>query len=241
MTRKTNRRSRAILLVLVVVALATAGLVYAHWTETLKVDALAASGAMTLRVTAANTDDDGSQNGWDNVCTADTGGGTNYDRWGATSSNDPSSYCGSAGYATPRYDKDVARCRVTGTVGLTSTVSVENAYPGYHCTIRQTAQNVGTIPMKNQATRVYACGPGADCSSFPTNFVALTYVRATDTFSYDSGDGDPDFELIMQQNPEGVCGSQFDPGASFGSRVTFHVLQDAAQAPATRCASSWKR
>jgi hypothetical protein len=224
MTLWTRRRSRAILLVLVVMALATAGLVYAHWTDTLQVNAQVNTGNATLTVSTANTDDDGVGNGWDGP---DNGSGTEYDRWGTSSSNDPSSYT-APGVGT-RYTKDVARCRATGTVGQTSTVLVENAYPSYHCTIRQTVQNTGSIPLKNQATRVYACGPGLDCSNYPVNFVAVPYSSVTDSFAYDSGDGDPDFELVMQHNPDGVCGYQFDPGRIFQSAVTFHVLQDAAQ------------
>lgn len=235
---KHRSRSRAILLVLVVMALATAGLVYAHWTETLKVDATVRTGNATLVIVAAQTDDDGSTvGGWSSGnCNDNNGGPTLYDRWGASSSNDPSSYCGASGYATPRYDKDVARCQVTeqGIGGTVSTVLVENAYPSYHCTIRQTFRNSGSIPLKNQATRVYACGPTSlvDCSSYPTNFQTLSYVRATDSFSFDSNyDGNADFELLMQHNPEGVCGTQWDPrssGDNGGSRVTFHVLQGAA-------------
>jgi predicted ribosomally synthesized peptide with SipW-like signal peptide len=221
MTVWTRRRSRAILLVLIVVALATAGVVYAHWTDTLQVNAQVNTGSVGSRINAASTDDDGTQNGWEGA--GDNGGGTEYDRWGLSSSNDPSNYRG-----VTRYTKDVARCRVTGTVGTTSTVEVENAYPSYHCSIYQNVTTMGSVPMKNQATRVYACGPGLDCSD-PTNWVTVPYVKATNSFSYDSGDGDLDFELVMQDNPGGTCGYQFDPGFNYGSFVTFHVLQDAEQ------------
>lgn len=53
MTSRTGRRSKALLLVLVVLALATAGVVYAHWTATLKVDAQVRTGAVGLRWTGA--------------------------------------------------------------------------------------------------------------------------------------------------------------------------------------------
>jgi predicted ribosomally synthesized peptide with SipW-like signal peptide len=223
MTLGTRPPRRALLFVLAVVALAAAGVVYAHWTDTLKVDAQVNTGTAANTVTAANTDDDGTPNGWD---FGDNGGGTKYDAWGATSSDDPSSYTSST--SGSRYDKDVARCRVTETVGHMSTVVVENAYPSYHCTIRQAVRNTGSIPLANQATRVSVCLPAlADCSD-PGNYVAVPYTKSTDSFVYESGDG-PDFELLMQQNPEGACGWQFDPNATFGNRMTFHVLQGAEQ------------
>lgn len=217
-------KRKGILLIGAVFVLAAAGVVYAHWTETLTVNAEVSTGHMTLVATGGNTNDDGVNNGWDGP--TDNGSGTDYDRWGSTSSNDPSSF---AYPATPRYTKDVARCRVTGTVGTTTSVLVENAYPSYHCVIRQFFTNSGTIPAKNQAIHVYACGPGGDCSNYPTNFVEVPFVKATRTFSYDSSDGNSDFELEMKENPNGVCGYQFDPGKSYASEVMFHVLQDAAQ------------
>jgi hypothetical protein len=65
----------------------------------------------------------------------DDGGGTNYDRWGAQSSDDPSEPQ-AMGIECARYDKDVART----TAGIsedqrTITVLVENAYPCYYSTV----------------------------------------------------------------------------------------------------------
>jgi hypothetical protein len=212
-------------LVLVVMALATTGVVYAHWTETLTVDAQIATGTMGWRITSAATDDDHANNSWEIVRETAAQEGTEYDRWPGTSSNDPGSF--SAG---SRYTKDVARCRVTAISTDKHTVMalVENAYPSYHCTIYSAQSVTGTVPFRNQSARVSVCMPPADCSD-PANYVPVPYDRAENSFSYDSGDGDPDFELVMQVGPAGHCGSQHDPGTTNSWRVGLHILQDAEQ------------
>jgi predicted ribosomally synthesized peptide with SipW-like signal peptide len=222
MTQCTKHRSRAILLVLVAVALATAGVVYAHWTDTLQVNAQVSTGNVAMvNYQQGATDDDGVNNSFEGVPETPAQDGTNYDRWIGTSSNDPRTWLAGA-----RYDKDVARCRVTAWDAKTTTVMVENTYPSYHCTIVSYLQVTGTVPLRNQATRVWACGPGLDCSN-PANFVEVPYNRGTDSFAYDSGGG-AEFELVMQDNPLGSCGYQFDPGQYLQSHVGFHVLQGAA-------------
>jgi hypothetical protein len=226
MTHKTSRRSRrrAFLLVAVVVALATAGLVYAHRTETLTVDAQVATGRAEMRINnaPASTDDDHVSNTWETVKETVAQEGTDYDRWPGTSSNDPSSPLGGT-----RYTKDVARCRVTGSSNTTVTVLVDNAYPSYWCTIRadQGLRNAGTVPMKDQALRVEVCE--ADCGN-PANWVAATY--SGDRFWYD-GDGDTYPELQFANRYQNWCGRQWDPSPTslFGWQVWFHVEQDAAQ------------
>jgi hypothetical protein len=225
MTHKTNHRGRAILLVLAVMALATAGLVYAHWTDTLQVNAQVNTGTAEITITprsAANTDDDGTANGWE--IPGDNGGGTEYDRWGLSSSNDPSTYS-SPYWVGTRYTKDVARCRVMSTSDHTVTVLVDNAYPSYWCTMRFEQTVTGTIPLRSQVNRVTVCA--ADCGD-PANWVLVPYVKGSDSFPYESGDGG-DGELEMQINPPASCGYQYDPLFHFGSRLTFHVLQGAEQ------------
>ncbi len=65
----------------------------------------------------------------------DDGGGTNYDRWGAQSSDDPSEPQ-TMGVACARYDKDVARTTAWISGESTEiTVLVENAYPSYYPTV----------------------------------------------------------------------------------------------------------
>ena len=65
----------------------------------------------------------------------DDGGGTNYDRWGDQSSDDPSEPQ-VAGQPCARYDKDVAR--TTASISEENdeiTVLVENGYPCYYSTV----------------------------------------------------------------------------------------------------------
>ena len=71
----------------------------------------------------------------------DDGGGTNYDRWGATSSDDPSGGPPPGppaimGQPFPRYDKDAARttARVEADPNYL-TVVIDNAYPYYNPTV----------------------------------------------------------------------------------------------------------
>ena len=106
------------------------------------------------------------------------------------------------------------------------TVLVDNAYPSYWCTMRFEQTVTGTIPLRSQVNRVTVCA--ADCGN-PANWVVVPYVKATDSFPYESGDADADYELEMQINPPASCGYQYDPAFHFGSRLTFHVLQGADQ------------
>ena len=65
----------------------------------------------------------------------DDGGGTNYDRWGTQSSDDPSEPQ-IAGTECDRYDKDVARTTAWMSEDEQEiTVLVENAYPSYYPTV----------------------------------------------------------------------------------------------------------
>jgi len=205
--------------------LSAAGVVYAHWTDTLQVDAQVATGNVEMIITSAATDDDGVANAWEIIKETPDQEGTNYDAWPGTSSNDPATYM-----AGQRYDKDVARCRVTGISPDRHSVQVvvENAYPSYHCTIRSNVKVTGSVPVRNQVARVAACVDSqADCSD-PAYFVPVPYDLGSNSFPFDPGGGS-DFELVMQDAPGGNCGHQFDPGRTTVWTVGFHVLQDAVQ------------
>jgi hypothetical protein len=199
MTTATRRPHRALTLVLVVVVLAAAGVVYAHWVATLEVDAQIATGDVEMIITSAATDDDGVHDGWE--LTPDDGGpgGSAYDAWGTSSSRDPAKL-----RAESRYDKDVARCQVTDISGdgPSVQVAVDKAYPSYHCSIRSNIKVTGSVPIRNQVARVAVCVDSqADCTN-SANFVPVPYDLATDSFPFDSGGGS-DFELVMQDAPFG--------------------------------------
>jgi len=84
------------------------------------------------------SNDDGAEDSVDPYGTidpGDDGGGTNYDRWGAESSDDPSDPQ-EMGIECDRYDKDVARTTAWMSEDRkTITVLVENAYPSYYATV----------------------------------------------------------------------------------------------------------
>ena len=84
------------------------------------------------------TNDDGAEDSvalYGIIDPGDDGGGTNYDRWGDQSSDDPSEPQ-TMSVACARYDKDVAR--TTAWISGESreiTVMVEDAYPSYYPTV----------------------------------------------------------------------------------------------------------
>ena len=84
------------------------------------------------------SNDDGSEdsvNPYGIMDPGDDGGGTNYDRWGVQSSDDPSEPQ-DAGIGCDRYDKDVARTTAWMSEDQQEiTVLVENAYPHYYPTV----------------------------------------------------------------------------------------------------------
>jgi len=84
------------------------------------------------------SNDDGTEDGvnpYGIIDPGDDGGGTNYDRWGAQSSDDPSEPQ-TTGTKCDRYDKDVARTTAWISEDQQEiTVLVENAYPSYYPTV----------------------------------------------------------------------------------------------------------
>lgn len=144
---------RSIALVAFVVAIAAAGLVYAHWWTSLNVDANVNTGSVGIQWEGIESNDDGWPGDWDPY---DTGGcpghpgpdgedGTDDDDeclfdWYGDSSGDP------AGYGGEQYDKDVARCQASGD-GQGIWIDIENGYPSYHCTARAQIHNYGSVPI----------------------------------------------------------------------------------------------
>lgn len=76
----------------------------------------------------ASTNDDGRLGLWD--VTDDGNPSTGYDRWGRSSSDDPTDL----GMAPSRMDYDIARCSTWQQSSDRIRVLIENAYPGYGCT-----------------------------------------------------------------------------------------------------------
>lgn len=131
--------SAPVVFVILAVVLATAGLIWAHWYTSLRVDANIHTGNVGIEWSGAWTNDDGVNNdGWD---PGDDGGGTLFDFWGESSSDDPKDF------GDDRYMKDVARC-LAGGGGEYLDVSIENAYPSYHCVVQAPLHNFGSVPIK---------------------------------------------------------------------------------------------
>ena len=125
--------------------IAAAGLVYAHWTTTLLVQANVNTGRVDVEWQNMFTNDDGVPNPGDGELASNT----LYDAWGDQSSLDPSSPTGD------RYNKDVARCWADSD-GQDLNVNVENAYPSYHCGIHGDIRNRGDIPLRATSIDGYA-------------------------------------------------------------------------------------
>jgi predicted ribosomally synthesized peptide with SipW-like signal peptide len=194
-------RKRALLIVGVAMLIAAAGVVYAHWTDTLQVKAQVSTGTYGVDWYNIFTDDD---NG--NVIGEETG--LPAPKFGA-GSVDPSSAAtvnpdGSLVAAATRYDKAVGNCNSGITDGVMY-VNASNVYPSYHCTIWSSFNNPNSIPMKVQS------------------IVTNTYVGALSETPQDiTAYGD--WETLAGT----LCGRQIDPGGSITTVNTFHVLQGAA-------------
>jgi hypothetical protein len=84
------------------------------------------------------SNDDGTEdsiNPYGTIDRGDDGGGTNYDKWGSNSSDDPSERQ-TMGVPCARYDKDVARTTAWISADqMEITVLVENSYPSYYPTV----------------------------------------------------------------------------------------------------------
>ena len=225
MTKHMRGLPKAMLVIVVVIALAGLGLVWTHWTDTLEVRGEVQTGTLDMVITSAATDDDGVVNSFEIIKEPAPSTLYTYPGLSGPSSRDPASY-----RAASRHDKDVARCWVNTTYpGKLVNFNAENTYPSYHRTIQSRVRVDGSVPMRNQAAKVYACGPNAACPVFPDDWTKLPYDAGADVFRYDGPDGDVLWELELQDAPGGRCGHQFDPGDTSVWTVGFHVLQDADQ------------
>lgn len=139
-------RKRGILIIGVALMIAAAGVVYAHWTETLYVNATVNTGEIQVHWKDVWTNDDGDPDGmevadvtciWPSGCEIGDPAGRGY------------------AAAAPRYDKDVAECIASISAdGYTYTLTVSNAYPSYYCTAWSEFGNQGTVPVKLQSIAV---------------------------------------------------------------------------------------
>lgn len=135
--------STSILVVVFAVLLTAAGLIWAHWYTSLRVDANINTGNVAIEWHDVWTNDDGTVNG--DFDPGDDGSNGMFTHWDDGSSPDPASFDGA------RYDKDVAAC-FAGGGGDHLDVSIENGYPSYHCLVQAGIHNPGSVPLKALAS-----------------------------------------------------------------------------------------
>lgn len=150
-------KSPAVLLVAFAMLVVSAGLVYAHWTSTSRIEANVNTGGMDIGWNWWGTNDDGDPEN-------DPSGNDDPSILGEWSSEngtslDPSSWDNPAA----RYDKNVAGCYMDGG-GDTLNINVDGAYPSYHCHIYADAYNNGSVPAKATALRLTAVKGADECS-----------------------------------------------------------------------------
>jgi hypothetical protein len=241
-----RRKQRPVLLrapalvVLLALLLATAGLVYAHWTATLEVNGQVNTGGVGVAWFDAWTNDDGVNN---------TDGERIegiYDAWGEQSSKDPS-----ASTIDPtggsRYDKDVAACWAQTDGGSNLQLWIEGAYPSYYCALTALLGGQGSVPVRATSINLVAskdfdgfCDDSEDPYFGPVNwdeggpFADVgedgVFDEGTDYRLHDCGihvdldvrPGDPEgtFAFGMEGGPDEIvgdisagvrCGTQIDP------------------------------
>lgn len=141
-------KKRALLIVGLALLMAAAGVVYAHWTATLKVEAHVITGNVCIQWNYAFTDDDnGNTIGEEIGLPAPVFG---------LGSVDPSNWAtvnptGGLVTAATRYDKAIGNCASGVEQDGTMWVNIANVYPSYHCTIWAKFTNCGSVPVKVQS------------------------------------------------------------------------------------------
>lgn len=139
MVKKFHFAKAGLVCLAVVVVLGSIGVAYGYSSGTLRAGDMMAMACFNGLFTWVVSNDDGKVTNispYGAVDPGDDGGGTNHDKWGDQSSDDPSELQ-TRGVECARYDKDVART----TAWMSScdrkeiTVLVENAYPSYYPTV----------------------------------------------------------------------------------------------------------
>jgi hypothetical protein len=249
-------KRKGILLIVFTMLVATAGVVYAHWTSTLDVGADVHTGGIQAMWIDAFTDDDGVPN--DPYDSGDYGGGTLFSYWpemagpdAPESSDDPGAPM--AGY---RYDKDVGGCWAFAE-GSFLGVHASNVYPSYHCTVYSTfkadPEHGATVPTKVQRIKMRVMrapfcwwvetGPDGEgyeeCEGDGQEWIDITHELQPYPTQYGMGAAWPgyneDFSFpedygFLWDTIEGFgCGRQLDPGQEVMTTNYFHIGERAPQ------------
>jgi hypothetical protein len=229
-------RSGVVLFSVAALALAMTGILYAHWTDTLEVNAQVAVGAIDPQWTIEGTSDDGLVDSFSNEFRDPTEYVYPGRVIGTSSADQTYVPLGPGNLVLIDLTKDVATCaasleRDSGSDpndGLR--IIIENGYPSYWCQVKADLHNFGSVPVKLQFIGIDAYRNG---TAVPVTFGSPNGFQ----YSVDADlDGGPvDLELsIAAWDPRPVsldCGYQLDPGEDSEVFVdfSFHVDQDAMQ------------
>jgi len=195
-----------------VVALGVLGVGYALWDKELYIDGTVNTGEVNAVFTDVFTDDDGTMNDASKDLN-DDGGGTDYDHWGAASSNDPNEF----GPLPTRETKDVGKC--TAQLDADPQIllfELFNAYPSYHNKCWFHIDNTGTVPVMVQEA-LYSVDDGA-------TWVTMTPGSPTSIIIPAAGGKFIHADIEIQ---EVIAGTQIDPDdAAMQGGLGIHVTQN---------------
>ena len=174
-----------------VLALGSLGLAYSTWTDTAIIPATVYAAHLNDSFTWVVSNDDGAGDSvypYGTIDPGDDGGGSNYDMWGALSSNDPSEPQ-AMGWPCARYDKDVARTTAVLIARDLIEVSVGNAYPSYYPTVFFGFRNEGTVSTFVQTVEI-------DEDATTPDPVLIDELTVTVTGIYEGQGLDPGDEVV---------------------------------------------
>lgn len=175
MNKRRWFKSPAVLLVVFAMVVTTAGIVYAHWTSTSRVQVDINTGNMDVGWNNARTSDDGVL---DDPTGTDDGTSPGWDS-GNGSSADPSNEDGST-----RYTKNVAAC-FAGGGGDTLNVNIDSAYPSYYCQLYADVIDNGSVPVRAAALRLHAQRGYNECTIHNSQEEAETGENAVPIVDHD--------------------------------------------------------
>lgn len=222
-------RKRAIIIIAVVLLLATAGVVYGHWVDTLNATINVGTGSVDINWKYLATNDDGAN---DSYNTDEPGAPTVVFSADGTTSDDP----GAFGANPTRYGKDIADCVTTPAAGAVDqdnfTLTIRNSYPSYHCTLWAQFANQGTVPLKLQSINWEVRGPSGLLSACPATPTGPCVAQnGTGVLVY-GANGALDVTLNVQGPALWGCGYQADPQSLVGNATLIndlHIEENAAQ------------
>jgi len=208
-----------------VLALGSLGVAYAMWDKYIYIDATVNTGEVNAEFVNAFTDDDGVVDDASKDA-GDDGGGTLYEHWGTTSSDDPSE----AGPNPARYDKDVGKCYVvTDPDPQILHFYVENGYPCYWNTLWFEIKNTGTVPVNIEGLTVTPTGD-IDRDNNGVDDITIAISELTDGLQIDPYDWADEtqwgnVEIHVEQTPNDTAGAWGGENETYEFTVEIWLVQ----------------